>query len=1149
MSLAKRAIELAAELQRRGSHLQTRAERREREKIVRMIDDPMGISFTTAFADSCFRSPDTHRTADQIAYLIDSQGVPPFLPAPERAALRLFHRMGERLHERIVPVARKMIRREMRHVILPGEGRAITRHTHKREVAGIEINLNRLGEQILSQREAKERLDLNIQDLSRDDVDYISVKVSSICDHLNLVARDDTLGRLRSALRPLYEIALEHNKFVNLDMEGYSDLHLTIDLFCSLLDEPAFHDLSAGIVLQAYIPESYPLLQQLTHWATRRDGAPIKVRIVKGANLGLERVEASIMGWPRAPYESKEEADANFKQMVDWALRPEHARYVKVGIGSHNLFDIAYAHLLSQERSVEEALVFEMLEGMAPSTGRAVKEMSDRLLLYCPVAEERDFQVAIAYLIRRLDEQAAPQNFLRQSFGADVESPQWRIEASRFEESLAKVGEISNLPRRSQNRFEAPLSLALDQPFQNESDTDWSLPHHSRWAHHILERARTFRGHHIPLVIGGEELEGAPAIGVDPSEPARPLYHYSLASSAQIDQALSCAKRSDWGTAPLEQRLSTLSKVAQELRKARADLIAAMVTDTGKIIKEGDKELSEAVDFVEYYIRSMGELLDLDGVSFSPKGTYLVLSPWNFPCAIPTGGIAAALAAGNTVLFKPAPESVLVGWLLANCFWAAGVPKDALQFVTCADEPTGSQLVQDPRVDGVILTGATATAAHLLHLRPGLDLCAETGGKNSLIISDLSDHDLAIRDLLQSAFGHSGQKCSAASLAILMEPLYKSRHFLERLRDGAKSMQVGSAWDLSTEISPLIAPPKGALLRGLTRLEEGEEWLLEPSPTENPHLWTPGIKLGSRPGGFTHQTELFGPVLALLSAANLPQATELANQTPYGLTAGIHSLDPREIQRWTQQIDSGNLYINRTITGAIVQRQPFGGTKMSSFGGGLKAGGPSYLTQLQTAHTTALPTLRGSISYRLHALEQWATSSPLSDEQRQLLVASLESYSYWEPRLSCAVDVQQLIGQENELRYIPHRFTLLRLQKGDAPLDLARICAAAITARTHLEVSWDPKEMPGVPSTWPVGVSISLESNEECARRIRERSIRRIRLASAPSKEIVDAAAVAGSFICDAPVCANGRIELLHYMREVATSYDYHRYGNTEIYR
>ncbi len=337
-------------------------------------------------------------------------------------------------------------------------------------------------------------------------------------------------------------------------------------------------------------------------------------------------------------------------------------------------------------------------------------------------------------------------------------------------------------------------------------------------------------------------------------------------------------------------------------------------------------------------------------------GVVLVVPPWNFPYAIAAGGVLAALAAGNTVLLKPAPEAVRVGWILADQLWRSGVPRDVLQFVPSRDDDVGRHLVSHPGVDAVILTGSLSTAEMFRSWHPTMHLLAETSGKNSLVITAAADVDAAIKDLVRSAFGHAGQKCSAASVAIVEAPIYDDPAFQRQLADAVASLRVGPSWLATTAVGPVIRPPDGALLRALTQLDEGETWLVEPRVDPlNPRLWSPGVKVGVRPGSWSHRTEWFGPVLAVMRAPDFITALTWQNATDFGLTAGLHSLDPEECTMFTERVEAGNVYINRATTGAIVQRQPFGGWKRSAIGPGAKAGGPGYVAVLQQWRTTTGP--------------------------------------------------------------------------------------------------------------------------------------------------------------------------------------------------
>jgi RHH-type proline utilization regulon transcriptional repressor/proline dehydrogenase/delta 1-pyrroline-5-carboxylate dehydrogenase len=534
-------------------------------------------------------------------------------------------------------------------------------------------------------------------------------------------------------------------------------------------------------------------------------------------------------------------------------------------------------------------------------------------------------------------------------------------------------------------------------------------------------------------------------------------------------------------------------------------------------------------------------------IRWEPKGTVLVISPWNDPCAIPANGILSALIAGNCVILKPASKAVLVAWHLVNALWDAGIPKEALQFVPCSREMANDSLIVDSRIKTVVFTGSTATARKFLQMRPGLDLKGETSGKNTIIVTAMADRSLAIQEIIQSAFSHNGQKCSSASLAILEAEVYDDPRFREQLKEAAASLEVGPAWDLSAKISPLILAPSDVLRRALTSLEEGEEWLLEPKQdSANPHLWSPGIKTGVQPDSFTHQTEFFGPLLGLMRAESLAHAIEIANATPFGLTAGLMSLDEREHVCWLENIDAGNCTINRATTGFIVRRQPFGGTKASSVGNGSKTGGPNYLQEFMRAVQIGLPQEKHPVNEAVNNLTSFLDKIDLTAEQLGIWYASVANYSYWWKRLRQNRDPNKIVGQDNFFHYVPRKNLAIRIEENSSPLDVLRICAAILTVGAELEISW---QHPLVQNDTPMWCSLSPilrvaeETFDDFLQRVREGKIERIRLAEPTMAALKEAAAISGTHVIDAPVLSNGRLELLHYLREVSISIEYHRYG------
>ncbi|MGD2170067.1 MAG: proline dehydrogenase family protein [Chlamydiota bacterium] len=1159
----KIAIDLAALLLKESKRIKTRKEKKEQKLLAKMMNDSKGKAFTTAFADEILRSKSKKRIANHISHLLQLYGIPKYLNFFQRIGLQLFRAFSPTITKLLVPFVTKIVRKQMQEVILPGEHEKLIEHIKKRKEEGVRLNINHIGEAILGEKEAKKRLQVYLDDLKQDEIDYVSIKISSIFSQISLLAWDFSVTKIAEKLRKLFRASMDHPrkmengeeeyKFVNLDMEEYHDLHLTVDVFLKVLEEPEFHELSAGIVLQAYIPESFLFQEKITEWAKERvknGGAPIKVRIVKGANLANEQVEASIKNWNQAPYTSKADVDANYKKMLQYGLIPENVRAVHLGIASHNLFDVSFALLLRAENQVEAYCEIEMLEGMASHIRRAVQKITGEILLYCPVAKKDDLPHAISYLIRRLDENTREDNFLRHLFHLKVGSEEWDAQGAAFLESCETASSVSNTARRNQNRNEPLQELELFSPFDNEPDTDFSSLENRAWAEKILERFQNYKPDDIPLIIGEEHLlKNKEGTGFNPAHPGEIFYSYCLAKKEDIHKAIEIAKdfEKTWGKTSLEERCILAKKAAAIFRNNRDELLGLMMLDTGKSFLESDPEISEGIDNIEYYYRQLKRYAQMKDISISPKGTALVTPPWNFPFAIPVGGIIAALLSGNCVIFKPAPQAVLVGSKIIQTLHEAGFPKKALQFVNCLDDPEGSLLVSDKRIDKVFLTGSTETAKIFLKLKPSINLSAETGGKNSMILTALCDKDLAIKDLLHSAFSHSGQKCSAVSVAILEQELYDDIEFLNQLKNAAKSLPVGPATKLSSKVVPLIEKPNKNLQTVLTKLEDGQSWLLEPKQDENnPNLYSPGIVLGVKQGSFLQQTELFAPILALVKAKDLNHAIEIANATPYGLTAGIHSLDLREQHIWKSKIEAGNLYINRTTTGAIVQRQPFGGCKNSSFGKGIKAGGPDFILEGLSIEQVSIPKEKQPVNNWVNNLTSFLENIELTAEELGMWYASVSNYSYWYRRLRHDRDATKIVGQDNYLKYVPIKGVVLRISKNDNPFDALRSLACALTCECPLEISFDSKLTKSHGLNWldliPI-LTVVDEDEDSFLQRISSGKIKRVRVLSTPSAPLLEAAADAFCHVASDPVLANGRIELLHYLREVATSINYHRYG------
>ncbi|MBW1840328.1 MAG: bifunctional proline dehydrogenase/L-glutamate gamma-semialdehyde dehydrogenase [Deltaproteobacteria bacterium] len=1181
------AASLAEAWQKRANTLLTAEEKGIAQQMERLVTHPKDKVALTRLIDQSFRSENTSRIADQINSLLREYGVPDFFSSVEKLLVQMFMGFGRYIPSISVPKMIEKMRHDSSRAIIPGEPDVLKAHLRMRKAQGVRMNINYLGEAILGEEEALKRLDTTIAALKNPEIEYISVKISSIYSQIQPLAFDHTVGVLKERLSRLYRTAGDHvfiradgtrvPKFVNLDMEEYRDLEITVAAFIETLNQQGLKNHSAGIALQAYLPDSFDMQKEITAWARARveeGGGPIKIRIVKGANMEMEKLETAIQNWPLAPYDNKLDVDANFKRMVEFGMKPENIPAVHMGIASHNLFELAYAYLLARQNSVTDYFSFEMLKGMADHVRRAVQEMSGDVVVYAPVAARDQFITAIAYLIRRLDENTAEENFLRHSFDLKPGLETWAFLKTQFEASYNHMEKAGRISHRTQNRMNETFSEKIgtfhEKAFDNTPDTDWSLVANRAWAETVRNKWRKSPADSpvsIPLVIGGEETCAGRTIRKCMDHSQLPeeicIAAYTEASDADVDRAVAVAKADPdgWRDKRMAERHEILSRAALEIRRGRGDLMGAAAAETGKIFTEADPEVSEAVDFTEFYPFSVDMFTDIKNVKIRGRGVGLVISPWNFPIAIPCSGIVASLAAGNTVIFKPASAAVITAWQLCQCFWKAGVSKKVLQFLPCAGQDTGAKFARHPDVDFVILTGGTDTGMTLLKQRPGVFLAAETGGKNATIVTAMSDRGQAIKHVLHSAFGNCGQKCSATSLLILEKEVYDDETFKRQLVDAAGSFRVGSAWDFENKMGPLIHPPGKNLERALTRLEPGESWALKPEKFfHNPFLWTPGIKWGVRPQSFTHFTEFFGPLLGVMCADDLDHAIEMVNQTGYGLTSGLESLDHREQDRWKARVNSGNLYINRGTTGAIVLRQPFGGLGKSSIGAGIKAGGPNYVSQFMDFEDMDFPSA-GAIQndHPLLRLAQawqqklnWGWMTEFKADLTKIIRA-VKSYLYWwEQEFSREKDYFHLRGQDNILRYLPVGPVLVRVHPDDSLFDvLGRIAAVRISG-CKLVVSVPPG-MNGrtIEFLWGRhgqaflgGIRLQEKSDKDLIEIIPE--IRRIRYVAADRvpDEVFQVAAETGFYISRTPVLMEGRIELLQYFQEQSICSNYHRYGN-----
>lgn len=1086
-----------------------------------LLQDPNGLDFAVGFVDGVIR-PESLKVAANNLYRL-RKITPKFLPWILRLLVSVGAHLARPFPSIVIPIARVVLRSFVSHLVIDASPAKLKKSIRNLASSGSTLNINLLGEAVLGKKEADRRLHKIMEVLSRSDVEYVSVKVSAIVAPHSPWSFDETVLDVVERLTPLYRIAIESDnpKFINLDMEEYHDLDMTIAVFKGILSQPEFQSLSAGIVLQAYLPDALRAMIDIQQFAASRvlsGGAPVKVRVVKGANLPMEKVDAETHGWPLATVESKAAADANYKRVLNYALTEDRVQNVRVGVAGHNLFDLAFAWLLASQRGAQVGMDFEMLLGMAETQANVVKETVGNLVLYTPIVHPQEFDVAIAYLIRRLEEGASKENFLSSAF--QLTNPDvFKIERERFQVSLTMLDKDIPIPNRLQDRHN-DLAFAPADGFSNAPDTDPSLAGNRSWAYQIMAQAQTRE-------LG---IEAVANQTVDQEQVLEDLISQTAASGKH------------WGQVPARERAKKLHQVGVAIEANRSKLIEVAMSEAGKTLDQADVEISEAIDFAHYYAERAVDLEKIDGATPVPYALTVVTPPWNFPIAIPAGGALAALAAGSAVIFKPAGAAARCGAVLGEII-ADVFDGDVFAPIQISESGLGEKLLAHSSVDQVILTGGYETAELFKKFNPSMRLLAETSGKNAIIVTESADYDLAAKDIAQSAFGHAGQKCSASSLVILVGSVSKSKRFFRQLEDAVQSLHVGYPEDPRTQMGPLIAAPEGKLLAGLTRLERGERWFVKPEKLDDTgKLWSPGIRTHVLPGAVSHMTEYFGPIVSIMTTRSLEGAIALQNAVAYGLTSGIHSLDQTEIDAWLNTVQAGNLYVNRGITGAIVERQPFGGWKRSSVGPGAKAGGPNYLATLtgwEKSKANPISEIKNKFVNQLLAAEQLGDRS---DQEIEFLIRSARSdQDALDGIFRKKTDPSALESERNVLRYL-RSDCALRIDASSMSIEALRSILAVLALESG-EISLMSIEPELAWLLSKAGIRVRIENSDEFIARKKSHPSR-IRLVGHQSEADISGQLLGVDIaLYQGPVTESGHLELLPYFKEQAVTVTAHRFG------
>ena len=882
----------------------------------------------------------------------------------------------------------------------------------------------------------------------------LSLKMTSLYSQIDPADFEGSRRAIVAVLKPLFIKARDHGVFMGVDLERFAYRDLTHAVFSDLALDPELVSYPhLGITVQAYLRDSAHDVRNLVELARRR-GAPITVRLVKGAYWDYESIAARQEHWPEPVFSHKAETDAQFERLAKVLV--ENCELTRPALGTHNIRSIAAALAMAEAAGLSPRSVeLQMLHGMAEPIRKAAVDQRYRVREYIPMGE---LIPGMAYLVRRLLENTSNESFLRLTFAQHLDPEQLLAAPGTDSVTEKTVGDAPDAAAP----FEPPPAAAAapapagPQPFVNEPHIDFSLPANRATMEKALATIRGSLGREYALVIDGMNVQTEAQISsVNPARPDEIVGSVATATKEHADKALTAAQAAfpAWRDTPASDRADILFRAAALMRQRRFELAALEVLEAGKPWREADGDVTEAIDFMEYYGREMirlstvRDLSDVPGEEdlyvYEPRGVAAVIAPWNFPLAIPTGMVSAALVAGNTVVFKPASTTPVLGYAMVSILHEAGVPGGAVNFLPGAGGEIGEYLVADPRVDLIPFTGSLDVGLSIMRqatiVTPGQRnikrVIAEMGGKNAIIVDTDADLDAAVEGVVTSAFGYAGQKCSACSRVIVLDSIHDQ--FVRRLAQAAASLIVGDPADPAVRVGPVIgesardkilayiamgesearlilpvggaplslrmaAAAKATAVEVASAAETMAETVAEPSPVtpdegeatapsdgpddgpavaateipaegavrQTPAVVEPEAETSSTPGYFIPphifvdvapestiaQEEIFGPVLVVLKAHKFGQALEMALAVRYGLTGGLYSRNPNHIRRAVRDYRVGNLYINRPVTGAMVGRQPFGGSRMS--GVGSKAGGPDHLLQFMEPRTITENTIR-----------------------------------------------------------------------------------------------------------------------------------------------------------------------------------------------
>ncbi|MFL5327715.1 MAG: L-glutamate gamma-semialdehyde dehydrogenase [Gemmataceae bacterium] len=966
--------EIFARLDRRGPTIFSTAWLDEQLMNLSMADENVKVQLFR-FIDALPNLRDSDEVSGHLREYLGAAG--PHLPAWARFGVKMLPRggmAGRALAWTAQRSAKRMARRFIAGTTVPEAIDAVAA-LRKRTLA---FTIDLLGEATITEEEAthyqKQYFDL-LDGLSRavnswpgiDRIDTdaygpiprvnVSVKLSSLFSRFDPIAPENTSAAVRDRLRPILRMARRLGAFVNFDMEQYSYKAITLRIFREILDDSEFSDWpDVGIAIQAYLKETPADLAELLHWVEQR-GTPVWVRLVKGAYWDYETIVAEMNGWEIPVFGRKWETDANYELCSRFLI--ENHQQLRPAFGSHNVRSIAHALAAADEHDLPPgAIEFQALYGMADPIADALVSLGQRVRMYTPYGQ---LLPGMAYLVRRLLENTSNESFLRASFTAN-----------KPEDEL--------LVNPKQHRNGAPAAPAKNnQPsFINEPVTDFADEAAREKMAAALKTVGAKLGKTYPLVINGKRIQTKDTLdSVNPSRTQQLVGKVARATPEHAKQAVEAAQAAfeKWREVDAKERIALMRRAAQKMRARHFEFCSWITYESAKNWREADVEVGECIDFLNFYADDMERIanwrhLAIPGEDneyvYEPRGVTVVIAPWNFPLAIYTGMVAAAIVSGNTVIGKPAEQSSVVGFVVQELLEEAGLPPGVLNYLPGFGEEIGPTLIEHPDTAVIAFTGSQAVGTHInaeaANMKPGQQhvkrVIAEMGGKNATIIDADADLDEAVLGVLQGAYGYSGQKCSACSRAIVHEKVYDT--FVHRLIEATKSLKIAPSDDPTCDVGPVI--DEESRQRILKYIEKGKQeaklaYAGDVGPLKDQGTFVaPHVFVDVKPDAVIAREEIFGPVVAVMKAKDFGEALKTAVNVPYALTGAVYSRSPDNIATARRRFRVGNLYINRKCTGAYVYRQPFGGFKLSGIGS--KAGGPDYILQFMVPRTITENTMR-----------------------------------------------------------------------------------------------------------------------------------------------------------------------------------------------